>query len=150
MLANVDFVGMVVWMFLVILVDDSQDSRWGCDAETVIGQWSRRLYSGRRLDLLSTVGSDGERAMGRGSNHDKELAQIKAERERLDAQRVALAERESAALAAQARHSSDLLADAFGKGSFGIVNKAQARDLAKRIAALGIDETLARLQVSKA
>lgn len=83
--------------------------------------------------------------MPKTASPETELVQIKRERERLQAQTAALAQREKAALEAIERKANDLLSGAFSKGRFGTVSKDQAMQLARSVATLGIGESLKRL-----
>lgn len=76
---------------------------------------------------------------------DRELEQIRRERERLAAQSAELEVREQQARVALQKRSNELLVDAFAKGRFGIVAKAQATELSKRVSTIGIDAVLERL-----
>jgi 1-deoxy-D-xylulose 5-phosphate reductoisomerase len=84
-------------------------------------------------------------SMARAKDHQRELEEIAKQRQALQQAQAALEVRDKAAREAIARQSNDVLMAAFSKGRYGIVSKADAARLAKAIAALGIDASLAKL-----
>ena len=83
--------------------------------------------------------------MAKAAAPDRELASIAQERERISTAQAALKQRERNAREAIAQHGRDLLTEAFSKGDYKTVTKADAKRLSKHVEELGLPAVLERL-----